>query len=111
MAVITFEHTRSDLEKERMSFAFFLAAALHILLLFGIGFSVVTFKSSVHSIDVTLAHEPVKDQPENANFIAQSNQLGSGESPDKEELTTNVQAPRNQKNITPPATATRDGTR
>ena len=103
----TFEKTRSEHEKEQLSFSFFVAIAIHILLLFGIGFTTIKFKPTVHSIDVTLAQHPSQIEPDEASFIAQHNQQGSGDSPDKEELTTDIQAARNQQDISQQASSSR----
>jgi protein TonB len=63
---------------DRLSFTVFLAVALHAALILGVTFTYVTSKPSTHTMEVTLAQQRAKRRPENADFLAQINQVGSG---------------------------------
>ena len=63
---------------DRLSFTVFLAAALHAALILGVTFTYVNSKPSTHTMEVTLAQQRAKQRPENADFLAQFNQVGSG---------------------------------
>ena len=73
---------------DRFSFAFFMAAVLHLLIIFGIGFSLPEKQNSATTLDVTLAQSHQSQAPEEADFLAQSNQEGSGTLAELAEMTT-----------------------
>mgnify|MGYP001998850304 FL=1 len=78
--------------RDRLSFTLFLTLSLHAALILGIGFSSqLDFQQSL-SIDVTLAQHSDQQAPEDADFLAQSNQLGSGSAEETLETTTDVAA-------------------
>lgn len=67
---------------DRMAFSIFLAAALHALVLFGVGFvapELLNPKKPI-TLDVILASEYNEKKPEKADFLAQANQEGGGTS-------------------------------
>ena len=78
---------------DRLGFTLFLALAVHGVLLFGVGFAAEEPRAAPNSLDVTLAMHRADDAPEEADFIAQANQVGSGTEEDKSELTTTEEAP------------------
>ncbi|MEP1895909.1 MAG: TonB family protein [Alloalcanivorax venustensis] len=78
---------------DRLGFTLFLALAVHGVLLFGVGFAPEEPRAVPNSLDVTLATHRADDAPEEADFIAQANQVGSGTEEDKSELTTTEEAP------------------
>lgn len=78
---------------DRLGFTLFLALAVHGVLLFGVGFAPEQPRATPNSLDVTLAMHRADDAPEEADFIAQANQVGSGTEEDKSELTTTEEAP------------------
>ncbi len=78
--------------KDRLSFTLFLAASLHAAIILGVGFSANISMEQSPTIEVTLARYSDPDAPENADFIAQSNQLGSGTEAEILELTTTQDA-------------------
>lgn len=94
---------------DRLSFTLFLALAVHALLIFGIGFaSHLQSKTSSNSLEVTLAFHPSDKTPEDADFIAQSNQRGSGSLDETREQTTDQKSAYqddqlNKVNLTPPS--------
>jgi len=77
---------------DRFSFAIFMAALVHLLIIFGIGFSLPEKQNSATTLDVTLAQSHEQKAPDEADFLAQSNQLGSGTLQERAQMTTNEQA-------------------
>lgn len=69
------EQVRND----RMGFAVFLAAAVHLLLIIGLTFEASEARSYNKQLNVTLAISPTTAAPEKAQHIAQADQVGSGE--------------------------------
>lgn len=63
--------------RDRLTFTLFLAASLHAALILGLSFSADEPAPSP-TIEVTLAQYSDPEAPEDADFIAQSNQQGSG---------------------------------
>lgn len=78
--------------KDRLSFALFFALSLHTLLILGIGFSSEVNMQDAVSIDVTLSLAADLEAPEDADFIAANNQLGSGTESEILEMTTTEEA-------------------
>ena len=78
--------------KDRLSFTLFLAVALHAAIILGVGFTAGLSMEESPTIEVTLAQYSDPDAPEDADFIAQSNQLGSGTEAEILELTTTQDA-------------------
>lgn len=78
--------------KDRFSFSLFLAVTLHAALILGIGFSSDINTADSVSIDVTLSLANDVVEPEEADFIAATNQLGSGTESDVQEMTTTERA-------------------
>lgn len=73
---------------DRLSFTLFLAIALHATLILGLGFAPEKPAEPARSVDVTIAQHQSDETPEEADFIAQADQKGSGEADEKKELTT-----------------------
>lgn len=73
---------------DRLSFTLFLAVALHATLILGLGFAPEPPAEPNRSVDVTIAHHKSDVEPEDADFIAQANQKGSGDQQEKQELTS-----------------------
>ena len=67
-----------ELSRERFRFMIFLSACAHALLVLGVGFTYLTDANDESSIEVTLAQYHSQIQPDDADFIAQENQTGSG---------------------------------
>ena len=68
----------TDLSKERFGFTIFLSACLHIMLIAGVGFSYLEKSNSAPPIEITLAQYRSDIAPDEADYIAQENQTGSG---------------------------------
>ena len=64
--------------RDRLTFTLFLAASLHAAAILGLGFSANISQNRSPTIEVTLAQYSDPEAPDEADFIAQSNQQGSG---------------------------------
>lgn len=78
--------------KDRFSFCLFVAITLHAAIILGVGFSSQINTEDAVSIDVTLSVASDLITPEKADFIAATNQLGSGTESQVQEMTTTEQA-------------------
>lgn len=74
--------------RDRLSFTVFLAASLHAAIILGIGFAWHVEHARTPTIEVTLAQHDDRVAPDNADYLAQSNQLGSGDAKEARETTT-----------------------
>jgi len=73
--------------RDRLSFALFLALSLHAAVILGIGFRSEDPGPESSTMEVTLAVASDAEAPEDAAFLAQSNQLGSGAADEELEIT------------------------
>ncbi len=73
---------------DRLTFTTFLAAAFHAIILFGITFTLHDTYKAPPSLEVTLASHKSSTKPEEADFLAQMNQQGSGTLEEKQVLST-----------------------
>ncbi len=78
--------------RDRLSFALFLALSLHAVLILGVGFVWTLDRASSPTIEVTLAQHADNEAPSDADFIAQHDQLASGDDLEKRETTTTEEA-------------------
>jgi periplasmic protein TonB len=74
--------------RDRLSFTVFLAASLHAAAILGVGFAWNVQRAHSPTIEVTLAQHDDRIAPDKADFLAQSNQLGSGDASEIRETTT-----------------------
>lgn len=74
--------------RDRLSFTLFFAASLHAAIILGVSFSANDEAIPSPTIEVTLAQHADAEAPEDADFIAQSNQQGSGSEAEALETTT-----------------------
>ena len=63
---------------DRLGFGFFIAVAIHLILIFGVVFNWVESRSSHSDLDVTLVTHYSTEAPDEADFLAQQNQQASG---------------------------------
>src|SRR5450830_1199794 len=63
---------------DRLGFTLFLAALIHLMLILGVGFTMVEPKQITKTLEITLATFKSEKKPEKADFLAQDNQQGSG---------------------------------
>ncbi len=80
-------------DTDRFGFTTFLALAFHAAVFLGIGFQIPKPSPSPPSIEVTLATQPSTERPEQADFLAQANQAGSGTETDAVQPTTDLHSP------------------
>lgn len=64
--------------RDRLGFTLFLAAVLHALVILGITFDVPDPRELARSLEITLATQPSTEAPDEADYLAQFDQLGSG---------------------------------
>jgi len=67
-----------SLSGERFGFTVFLSACVHVMLIAGIGFSFLSESTQLPAIEITLAQYRSEQTLEQADFIAQMDQAGSG---------------------------------
>lgn len=87
-AIFTDDFEVSDYSHDRLGFAFCLALALHAAFILGVGFSYEDRQVAAPKIEITLAQHRSEKAPEEADFLAQNNQEGSGTLEQKAMLTT-----------------------
>ena len=78
---------------ERLRKTFSAALAVHLIVLLGISFTLPSGSSSTTSMEVTLAYYKNDDAPVKADFLAQANQIGSGNHALAMQPTTNQLSP------------------
>lgn len=74
-------------DSDRLGFGLFLGVAVHAMLIFGIGFQFQKSPLRAPTLEVTLAQHHNETAPKQADYLAQSNQIGSGASEKKQEMT------------------------
>lgn len=84
---------------DRLSFAFFVALALHLFILLQLGFKIPSADKIAPTLNITLATHISQETPEKADFLAQHNQEASGSAEQVQELLTNTQADFNDTQI------------
>lgn len=68
----------TSLSRERFGFTVFLSACFHVMLIAGVGFSFLSESVQLPAIEITLAQYRSEQAPEQADFVAQMDQAGSG---------------------------------
>lgn len=86
---------------ERFGFTLFFAVALHAIAIIGITFSFKSASPPQKTLEITLAQYQQEKTPEQADFIAQANQTGSGESEQKKLPATPQQAALQSEKLKP----------
>lgn len=79
------------LTQERFGFTLFMSICVHAVLILGVGFTVATQQTST-SLDITLATFESEQAPDDADFLAQANQEGSGSEADALAPATDTEA-------------------
>lgn len=67
-----------DLSRERFGFTVFLSACVHAIIILGVGFTYLEELNSQPSLEITMAQYRSEFSPDDADFLAQENQIGSG---------------------------------
>ncbi len=78
---------------DRLGLTLFVALVFHGVLILGVGFAPEDPSTTDPSMDVTLATQPSVDAPEDADFLAEADQQGSGDADSVQEMTTTEPAP------------------
>ncbi len=78
MTTLDLEGDSLGLTQERFGFTMFLSVCVHVMLILGLGFTIANERDSSSTMEVTLAQYRSAEAPEDADFIAQANQEGSG---------------------------------
>ncbi len=88
---------------DRLGFTLFMAIALHLILILGVGFSHSNAKTpeSLPSLDIILANSKSPIQPDDPDYLAQSNQKGGGNQEEKSRpgAPASAQTPINQQGL------------
>ncbi len=77
---------------DRLGFTLFMAIVVHASIVFGVSFSLEPRRPAGLTVEVTLAQYEDAEVPEDADFVAQANQQGSGSTLEKSQLTTTERA-------------------
>lgn len=72
------ENSDEEISKERFGFTIFLSACVHGILILGVGFTYLDELNSEPALEITLAQYRSDIAPDEADFLAQENQIGSG---------------------------------
>jgi periplasmic protein TonB len=67
-----------DLSRERFGFTVFLSTCVHAIIILGVGFSYLEELNSESALEITMAQYRSEIAPDDADFLAQENQVGSG---------------------------------
>tara|TARA_B110000858_G_scaffold157616_1_gene180426 strand:+ start:10813 stop:11688 length:876 start_codon:yes stop_codon:yes gene_type:complete len=67
-----------DLSRERFGFTVFLSACVHAIIILGVGFTYLEELNSEPALEITMAQYRSELAPDEADFLAQENQIGSG---------------------------------
>ena len=67
-----------ELSTERFGFTVFLSACVHAIIVFGLGFTYLEELNSEPALEITMAQYRSDIAPDNPDFLAQENQIGSG---------------------------------
>lgn len=81
-----------ELNHDRLGFAFCVALALHAAIILGISFNREDRSHAAPTLEITLAQHRSQKAPEEADFLAQNNQEGSGTLAEKAMLTARERA-------------------
>jgi len=67
-----------NLSRERFGFTVFLSACVHAIIILGVGFTYLEELNSEPALEITMAQYRSEFAPDEADFLAQENQIGSG---------------------------------
>jgi protein TonB len=84
---------------DRLMFTLFMALALHAVVLLGVTFAPEEPATSASTMEITLSRFEDEQAPNEADFLAASNQQGSGEAEEKLEQTTTEVADVNARKV------------
>jgi protein TonB len=84
---------------DRLGFTLLLVAALHLMLILGVSFRPQDPPANRQSLEITLATFSSQEPPEQADYLAQQDQQGSGSLNDKASPKTTEQAPFQEQQV------------
>lgn len=87
-AIATPDIANQPLSHDRLGFAFCVALALHAAIILGVSFNREDRSLAATKLEITLAQHRSQQAPDEADYLAQSNQEGSGTLEEKAMLTT-----------------------
>jgi protein TonB len=99
MNTLDIEGDSLGLTQERFGFTMFLSVCVHGMLILGLGFTLAKERAQPASMEVTIAQYRSAEAPEDADFIAQANQQGSGTEDEALAPATPFEAPFNANEI------------
>lgn len=67
-----------NISRERFGFTVFLSACVHAIIILGVGFTYLEELNSEPALEITMAQYRSEFAPDEADFLAQENQIGSG---------------------------------
>jgi periplasmic protein TonB len=82
----------TSLSGERFGFTMFVSICIHGVIILGVGFGIYEQANSSSSLEITLAQYRSQEAPEEADFLAQENQQGSGSQEEKAAPSTPVES-------------------
>lgn len=111
--------TRPVTANDRFGITLFFAVVIHAVIILGVSFDYSRDegdkKDSLPSLEVTLVNTPTDDKPEQADYMAQSNQEGAGNTQERvrpqappEAMSEPIPSPGNAAQLTPPQTQNAD---
>ena len=82
-------------DQDRLGLTLFVALAVHALIILGISFKAADdIADPVLNMEITLVHQHAKEAPEDAEYLAQANQLGGGDVQEKVRATSPFSNPQ-----------------
>jgi protein TonB len=96
---VMFDPTATLSNNDSLLIALFIATVIHVAIVLGVNFTAPQPEKVSRSIDITLVNMATPKAPEKAEFLAQENQLGSGEQSKKPEPPPQQQLPSQIKQI------------
>src|SRR5690554_6729852 len=86
-------------EFDRFSFTLFMAVVVHEAVVVGITFAPESPRSSAQTMEITLSQPDDEQAPEKADFLAQTNQQGSGTEDESLDMTTQQHSETSQPQV------------
>ncbi|HEY0963187.1 MAG TPA: energy transducer TonB [Pseudomonadales bacterium] len=85
--------------QDRFGFTMFMSICVHVMLILGLGFTMANERQRPQTLEVTIAQYRSAEAPDDADFIAQANQEGSGTEDEALAPASPVDAPLNANTI------------
>lgn len=84
---VSFPQTFNNHDNDRLGFSLLMALAIHVMLIFGVGFKLAQEQAASSFMEITVALRRSQSEPKEADYLAQANQEGSGAEQEKQEIT------------------------